>query len=96
VVLPPHHDVANAVGAAIAQVGGQVDRVAALSDTPRDVAMAQARDEAIAKVVAAGGDPATARIVDGVEVTLAYLPSNSVRIKVKAVGELMRSSDADR
>jgi N-methylhydantoinase A/oxoprolinase/acetone carboxylase beta subunit len=96
VVLPPHHGVANAVGAAIAQVGGQVDRVTALADTPRDEALARARDEAVAKVVAAGADPATVRVVDIEEVPLAYLPSNSVRLKVKAVGDLIRSRHGDR
>jgi N-methylhydantoinase A/oxoprolinase/acetone carboxylase beta subunit len=96
VVLPPHHGVANAVGSAIAQVGGQVDRVAALADTTREAVIAEARAEAIGNVVAAGGDPATAQIVDIEEVPLAYLPSNSVRIKVKAVADLDRSAGAAR
>lgn len=96
VALPPHHSVANAVGAAIAQVGGQVDRVVATASTPRDEALAQAREAAIDKVVAAGGDPATVRLVEVDEVPLAYLPSNSVRFRVKAVGDLARSNDADR
>ena len=94
VVLPPNHGVANAVGAAIAQVGGQVDRVATLADTSREAVLEAARAEAIEKVVAAGGVAETAAIVDVEEVPLAYLPSNSTRIKVKAVADLARPGAA--
>ena len=88
VVKPDHFAVANAIGAAIAQIGGEVDRVFSLEQIPREEALQQARDEATEKAVAAGASPGTVQIVDVEEVPLAYLPSNATRIHVKAVGEL--------
>jgi N-methylhydantoinase A/oxoprolinase/acetone carboxylase beta subunit len=87
-IQPDHFPVANAIGAAIAQVGGETDRVFALAEIPRDEALAQARQEASDKAVAAGADEETITIVDVEEVPLAYLPSNAVKVRVKAVGDL--------
>jgi N-methylhydantoinase A/oxoprolinase/acetone carboxylase beta subunit len=87
-VKPPHFEAANAVGAAIAQISGEVDRVYALSGMSRDEAVAAAKEEATSKAVAAGADPATVQIVDVEDVPLAYLPGNATRIRVKAVGDL--------
>ncbi len=85
---PEHFAVANAIGAAIAQIGGEVDRVFSLESMPREEALQQAKDEATEKAVAAGASAGTVHIVDVEEVPLAYLPSNATRIHVKAVGEL--------
>jgi N-methylhydantoinase A/oxoprolinase/acetone carboxylase beta subunit len=87
-IKPPHFAVANAIGAAIAQVGGETDRIFSLEKMGREDALAQAREEAIQKAVSAGADPATVQIVDVEEVPLAYLPSNATRIRMKAVGDL--------
>jgi len=87
-VKPNHFAVANAIGAAIAQVGGEVDRIFALAQLGREMALEQAKQEAIEKAVAAGAREETVHIVDVEEVPLAYLPSNAARIRVKAVGEL--------
>ena len=87
-IKPDHFPVANAIGAAIAQVGGETDRVFALAELGRDEALAQARQEATDKAVAAGAREETIQIVDVEEVPLAYLPSNAVKIRVKAVGDL--------
>ena len=88
VLRPEHAGVANAIGAAIAQVGGQVEKVYSLSDVSREEALASAKQEAIDKTVGAGADPATVEIVEVEEVPLAYLPSNAVRVRIKAVGNL--------
>jgi N-methylhydantoinase A/oxoprolinase/acetone carboxylase beta subunit len=87
---PPYYQVANAVGAAIAQISGEVDRVYALSDLPRDKALADAKQQAADRAVAAGAAADTVEIVEVEEVPLAYLPSNATRIRVKAVGDLAR------
>ncbi|PZC50514.1 MAG: N-methylhydantoinase A/oxoprolinase/acetone carboxylase, beta subunit [Chloroflexi bacterium] len=88
VLRPEYAGVANAIGAAIAQVGGQVEKVYSLSDVSREEALASARQEATDKAVGAGADPATVEIVEVEEVPLAYLPSNAVRVRIKAVGNL--------
>ena len=87
-VKPLHFEAANAVGAAIAQISGEVDRVYSLAAMSRDDAVADAKTEATAKAVAAGADPPTIQIVDVEDVPLAYLPGNATRIRVKAVGDL--------
>lgn len=93
VLRPDHYGVANAIGAAIAQVGGEVERVFALDRLSRDDALEQAKAEACEKAIAAGATPGSVRIVDVEEVGLAYLPGNATRIKVKAVGDLRLGED---
>ena len=79
---------ANAIGAAIAQVGGQVERVYSLESTSRQDARADARAEAVSKAIAAGANPGTVEVVEIDEVPLTYLPSNATLVRVKAVGDL--------
>jgi N-methylhydantoinase A/oxoprolinase/acetone carboxylase beta subunit len=87
-IKPPHFAVANAIGAAIGQVGGEVDKVFALDEISREEALAEAKREATARATAAGAGEETVRIVDIDEVPLAYLPGSATRVRVKAVGEL--------
>jgi N-methylhydantoinase A/oxoprolinase/acetone carboxylase beta subunit len=82
----PHQAVANAVGAAIAQVSGEVDQI--FQDLPRDEAIARARRLAEDKAVAAGADPATINVVEVEDLPLAYLPGNSLRTRVRVVGDI--------
>jgi N-methylhydantoinase A/oxoprolinase/acetone carboxylase beta subunit len=87
-VKPERFAVANAIGAAIAQVGGEVDRIVALEGTTREAALAEAKAEAVDRAVAAGADRDAVRVVDVDDVPIAYLPGNATRIRVKAVGDL--------
>ena len=87
-VRPSHAEVANAVGVALGQVSGSVDRVFALDKTPRSVALDEARQQAVEQAAAAGADPSSIRILDIEEIPLSYIPGNAVRLKVKAVGSL--------
>jgi N-methylhydantoinase A/oxoprolinase/acetone carboxylase beta subunit len=84
----PHQAVANAVGAAIAQVSGEVDQI--FQDLPREEAIARARRAAEDKAVAAGADRATITVVEVEDLPLAYLPGNSLRTRVRVVGEIAR------
>ncbi|MDF2981758.1 MAG: hydantoinase [Devosia sp.] len=88
VIKPNHFAVANAVGAAIAQVSGEVDRVYALAEIGRDQALTDAKERATEAAVAAGALRSSIEIVDVEDVPLAYLPGNATRVRVKAVGEL--------
>jgi N-methylhydantoinase A/oxoprolinase/acetone carboxylase beta subunit len=85
---PEHFAVANAIGAAIAQVGGEVDRIFAVDAGSRDAVLEAAKQEAIDKAISAGARPGTVEIFDVDEVPIAYLPGNATRIRIKAVGEL--------
>lgn len=85
---PEHFAVANAIGAAIAQVGGEVDRIFAIGEQTRDQVLELAKGEAVDSAVAAGAEPDGVQIVEVDEVPIAYLPGNAVRVRVKAVGDL--------
>jgi len=86
VVHVEHQAVANAVGAAIAQVSGEVDRI--FQDLSRDEAIARARHLAEAQAASAGADPRTLTTVEIEDLPLAYLPGNSLRVRVRVVGEI--------
>lgn len=86
VVRVEHHAVANAVGAAIAQVSGEVDHV--FRDMGRDELLREAETMARNKAVDAGADPASLKVVDMEDLPLAYLPGNAVRARVKVVGDI--------
>lgn len=88
VTVPEHAGVANAIGAAIAQVSGTVDRVFSYETQGREAALAQAREEAIGQAVAAGAQAGTVAITEVEELPLQYLPGQAVRVRVKAVGDL--------
>jgi N-methylhydantoinase A/oxoprolinase/acetone carboxylase beta subunit len=93
VVHVPHQAVANAVGAAIAQVSGEVDQI--FQDLSRDEAIAAARRLAEDKAVRAGADPASLLVVEVEDLPLAYLPGNSLRTRVRVVGDIARTGSAD-
>lgn len=88
VMKPEHFAVANAVGAATGQAGGECDRIFSLADMSRERALEVARQEAADRAIAAGAEPSTVEIVDIDEVPLAYLPGGATRLRVKAVGDL--------
>ncbi|MBY5426686.1 MULTISPECIES: hydantoinase/oxoprolinase N-terminal domain-containing protein [Rhizobium] len=89
VIRPENASVANAIGAAIAQVGGEVDRIFSLEGTSRDIVLGGAKREAEERAVKAGAEAGTVKIMDIEEVPLAYLPGSATRIRVKAIGDLV-------
>ena len=80
-----HHGVANAVGAATAQVSGEVDQV--FRDMSRESMLAEATAIARDRAVRAGALADTLTIVDLEDLPLAYLPGNAVRVRARAVGD---------
>jgi N-methylhydantoinase A/oxoprolinase/acetone carboxylase beta subunit len=90
VIRPEHFDVANAIGAAISQVSGSVDGVYDVATKGREAVIEQVKQEAHAEAVRAGAEARSVEIVELEEIPLAYMPSNAVRFRVKAVGKLKR------
>jgi N-methylhydantoinase A/oxoprolinase/acetone carboxylase beta subunit len=86
VIRVPHGDCANAVGAAIAQVSGESDRI--YHDLAREAAIASAEAEARQRAVAAGADAAGLETVDVEDLPLAYLPGNALRVRVRVAGPM--------
>ena len=85
---PEHSGVANAIGAAIAQIGGEVERLVSYRQEPREVALERISAEARATAIAAGADARTVRIADVEETTISYMAEGSTRVRVKAVGDI--------
>jgi N-methylhydantoinase A/oxoprolinase/acetone carboxylase beta subunit len=89
VVRVPHGDCANAVGAAIAQVSGEVDQI--YRDMVRTEALSAAAELAADRAVSAGADRATLKTIETEDMPLAYLPGNSLRVRVRVVGDVASS-----
>ncbi|MFS2225039.1 hydantoinase/oxoprolinase N-terminal domain-containing protein [Pantoea sp. B65] len=85
---PHHYSVANAVGAAIAQVSGEVDKIYSLENITREQAIAEAQAAATARAIEAGARADSIKLIDKEDVPLAYLPGNATRIRLKVVGDL--------
>ncbi len=86
VVRLEHGGCANAVGAAIAQVSGEVDQV--FQGLTRDAALSQARAIAERRAVDAGAAAASLSVVEAEDIPIAYLPGNAIRARVKVVGDI--------
>jgi N-methylhydantoinase A/oxoprolinase/acetone carboxylase beta subunit len=88
IIRPEHFDAANAVGAAIASVSGQVDRIFHVGAGGREAVLGEAQEDARERAVAAGADPDAVQIIEIEEIPLAYLTSPAIRVRVKAAGAL--------
>jgi N-methylhydantoinase A/oxoprolinase/acetone carboxylase beta subunit len=86
--IPPHHDSANAVGAAIAKVAGEVDLIEILDGKDERDVVKSASKVAIDTAIARGADPENVRIVAIEKIPLQYVSNKATRIKVKAIGKL--------
>jgi N-methylhydantoinase A/oxoprolinase/acetone carboxylase beta subunit len=85
---PDHAGVANAVGAAIGQISGEVDRIYNISEDTREADLADAKQRATENAVAAGAKRETVEIVTLDAVPLQYMPGGATRVVCRAVGDL--------
>jgi N-methylhydantoinase A/oxoprolinase/acetone carboxylase beta subunit len=88
-----HGGCANAVGAAIAQVSGEVDQV--FQGSTRSDAIATARKMADGRAIEAGAGPDTLIMVEAEDTPIAYLPGNAMRVRVKVVGDIKSKTPAE-
>ncbi len=96
VTRPDHYDVANAIGAALAQVSAELDRVVDFSRAAglpeeekrrvRNAKIDELKREVVEKAVCNGALRGTQE-VSADELNLSYV-ENQVRVRVRAVGEL--------
>jgi N-methylhydantoinase A/oxoprolinase/acetone carboxylase beta subunit len=89
VIHVEHGDCANAVGAAIAQVSGECDQI--FKDLSRTEALSMAQGIANDRAASAGAERATLKTIESEDMPLAYLPGNSVRVRVRVVGDVAGS-----
>ena len=85
---PPHCGVANAVGAALAKVSGECELLHRPGTESREQAIAQAGATAKQNALAGGAAPECLEIASIDEIPLPYMPEETVRLRVRAVGDL--------
>src|SRR5690606_23177539 len=88
--VPERSAEANAIGSAIAQVGGETDRVFRYATSGREAALEIAVREARERALAAGGAPAALKVVDVEGPPLSYGPGDAVRVRAKVVSDLLQ------
>lgn len=86
VIKVENYAVANAVGAALAQISGYTDKV--FSDMDRQDAIAKAVEFAKADAVAKGADFSTLEVIEVEDVPMSYMPGNNLQVKVKVIGDI--------
>ncbi|WP_417594027.1 hydantoinase/oxoprolinase N-terminal domain-containing protein [Parasphingorhabdus sp.] len=86
---PAHAGVANAIGAAIGQVSGEIDRIYNIAGPQeRADALADAKAQATAHAISAGAHPDSIKVVNIEAVPLQYLPGGATRVVCQTVGDL--------
>jgi hypothetical protein len=92
VIRPPHFEVANALGAAIAPVGGSAERICSGRPDRLRAAVDQLTAEAFSRAIQAGAHPDRLQVTAIEEIPLAYLRDPAVRIRVRAAGPPVAAS----
>ncbi|KAH8591720.1 putative hydantoinase/oxoprolinase [Bisporella sp. PMI_857] len=87
-IVPIHQGAANAVGAAIAKVSGEIDTVEILADRSEKAVVDAACAKAVDLAVQRGAAREDVRIIEINKMPLQYMPNNAVRIQIRAVGHL--------
>ena len=85
---PKNADVANAIGAAVAQIGGESERMVSYRNMPREEAIATVTKSATDRAVAAGADLNSIKTVDIEETSVPYMDEGATRVRVKVIGDL--------
>ena len=91
VVRVTHAGVANALGAAMAQVSGEVDQV--FSGLERDAALAEAEVIAKRRAVEAGASASSLRVIEAEDIPIAYLPGKARRVRMRVIGDIDFGTD---
>ena len=85
---PEHAGVANAIGAANAQIGQEAERMVSYRQTPREQVLAELQEELSEELVAGGAARDTIRLADLEETAVAYMAEETLRLRIKLVGDL--------
>lgn len=88
VANPESGSVANAIGSAISDVSGEVEKVVNISPDTRDSIIDELKRLAIEDAVEAGAVREKTEVITFDEIPLAYLPGGATHVKVKSAGPL--------
>lgn len=92
VLRPSHANVANAYGAAIAQVGGEADLTFSSRAVTRREALNRAEQEAHRRAIEAGASRDSITTVELEDAALSYLAHDALRVRARAVGDIEDAS----
>ena len=84
---PENAGVANAIGAAFAQIGAEAEVVYMRAHGGRDEALTEVKRRACERAVEAGANPQTTDIVHIDETPMSYLDAGGAIIKARAIGD---------
>jgi len=87
VIRPQNAQYANAIGATLTKVGAIMERTFSYDQITRENAIKSLIDEAKSLAIKAGALHTTIEVREIEEMQIPYLPGNSVKVKVKVVGE---------
>ncbi|MBT2484364.1 MULTISPECIES: hydantoinase/oxoprolinase N-terminal domain-containing protein [unclassified Microbacterium] len=87
-IRPDHFGAANAVGAALGEVAGQIEKIYRADPTDRRASRDDAAAEATERARLAGAEPSTIEVVAVEELPVAYSDGTTVLIRARAVGRL--------
>lgn len=94
-IRPPHHDSANAIGAVIAKVAGEVDYIEILDGKIEDDVIRGAEKEAIMTAIKNGADPDDVKVLELERIPLQYVTNKATRIRAKAAGRLLYTQSSE-
>lgn len=95
-IRPPHYDSANAVGAVIAKVAGEVDLIEILDGRIEGDIMRRAETEALIAAIKNGADPDDVKVLEVEKIPLQYVTNKATRIRVKAAGKLLSTQSTEK
>ncbi|MCZ2723613.1 hydantoinase/oxoprolinase family protein [Marinomonas sp. 15G1-11] len=89
VIRPEHFEVANAIGVALGEISGQLDKIISIDPLNRHAIMSELEEEAKNIAIAAGACPSNVSIIERSDIPLTYLQGNMVHVKIKAAGKII-------
>ncbi|MCC2607158.1 hydantoinase/oxoprolinase family protein [Planctobacterium marinum] len=93
IIRPENAAVANAIGASIAQVGGEAEAMLNYRQMSREAAIAQVESQAINNAVAAGANADSLKLADIEETNIPYMDDGNIKVRVKVIGDIVFASD---
>lgn len=91
ILRPKYAGVANAIGAAIAQIGGESESMLSYRQISREQAIKQVTQQASDQAIKAGANPNSIKVTDIEETAIPYMDEGMTKIRVKVVGDIGKS-----
>ncbi|PML04527.1 hydantoinase subunit beta [Vibrio breoganii] len=88
VVRPENFEVANAIGVALGEISGQLDKIVPIAANERQQVLDALEQEAKHTAIEAGACPESVSVIERTEIPLSYLQGNMVHVKIKAAGKI--------